>query len=130
MGEYDLHIGIYGEENNFTSTMNKVRNEVRRTASEVEKGGLTIEQTFDRIKKAATYSLMGFSAAGFIKQVGQVRGEFQKLEVAFNTMLGNVPAITQVFVRIRCCMDGKNAATAFCLLACKPKSFHVRVEGK
>lgn len=89
MGDYDLHIGIYGDDSNFTSAMSRTRDQVRKTAREVEQSGMSIEQMFNRIKIAAAGALAGFSVKEFASKVVQVRGEFQQLEVAFNTMLGS-----------------------------------------
>lgn len=89
MGDYDLHIGIYGDDSNFTSAMSRTRDQVRKTAREVEKSGMSIEQMFNRIKIAAAGALAGFSVKEFASKVVQVRGEFQQLEVAFTTMLGS-----------------------------------------
>ena len=89
MGDYDLHIGIYGDDSNFTSAMSRTRDQVRKTAREVEQSGMSIEQMFSRMKIAAAGALAGFSVKEFASKVVQVRGEFQQLEVAFNTMLGS-----------------------------------------
>ena len=89
MGDYDLHIGIYGDDSNFTSAMSRTRDQVRKTAREVEQSGMSIEQMFSRIKIAAAGALAGFSVKEFASKVVQVRGEFQQLEVAFTTMLGS-----------------------------------------
>ena len=44
---------------------------------------------FSKITKAAAAFGAGFSAQQFVRQLINVRGEFQKLEVAFETMLGS-----------------------------------------
>ena len=85
----NLHIPITGDNQNFINALNGAKKGVRETAKEIEKSGATIEECFERIKQAAALSLAGFSAKEFIQKVASVRGEFQKLEVAFNTMLGS-----------------------------------------
>ncbi len=85
----NLHIPITGDSSNFRSALQSARDGVRQTAKQIEDSGMTIEQMFDRIKVAAAASLAGFSVKEFASKVMEVRGEFQKLEVAFTTMLGS-----------------------------------------
>ncbi len=98
----NLHIPITGDSSNFRSALQSARDGVRQTAKQIEDSGMTIEQMFDRIKVAAAASLAGFSVKEFASKVMEVRGEFQKLEVAFNTMLGSAEkadALMQQLVR-------------------------------
>ena len=85
----NLHIPITGDNAGFVKALNDAREKVRSTARDIERSGMSIEDMFARIKQAAALSLAGFSAKEFIQKVVQVRGEFQQLEVAFKTMLGN-----------------------------------------
>lgn len=85
----NLHIPITGDNKNFLNALNGAREGVRSTAQDIEQSGLSIEQMFNRIQRAAALSLAGFSVQEFIQKVVQVRGEFQQLEVAFTTMLGS-----------------------------------------
>lgn len=85
----NLHIAITGDNQGFINALNGARAGVRATAREVELSGGNIEQMFNRIKIAATGALAGFSAKAFIQQVANIRGEFQQLEAAFTTLLGN-----------------------------------------
>ena len=84
-----LHIVITGEHQGFLNALKGAQDGVRATSREIEKSGMSIEQMFGRIKQAAALSLAGFSAKEFAQKVITIRGEFQKLEVAFNTMLGS-----------------------------------------
>lgn len=85
----NLHISITGDNQGFINALNGAREGVRRTARDIEQSGLSIEQMFNRIQRAAALSLAGFSVKEFVNKVVQVRGEFQQLEVAFTTMLGS-----------------------------------------
>ena len=85
----NLHIPITGDNQNFLNALNGAKKGVRETAKEIERSGASIEEVFARIKQAAALSLAGFSAKEFIQKVASIRGEFQQLEVAFNTMLGS-----------------------------------------
>ena len=89
MSTDNLHIPITGDNQGFINALNGAREGVRKAAQDIEKSGMSIEQFFDRIKNAAALSLAGFSAKEFIQKVASIRGEFQQLEVAFNTMLGS-----------------------------------------
>lgn len=84
-----IHFPVTAEARGFYSTMDGVRKSVRSTMRDVQESGKSIEDVFEGIKRAATMSFAGFSAATFINQVKQVRGEFQQLEIAFKTMLGS-----------------------------------------
>ena len=84
-----IHFPVTAEARGFYSTMDGVRKSVRSTMRDVQESGKSIEDVFEGIKRAATMSFAGFSAASFINQVKQVRGEFQQLEIAFKTMLGS-----------------------------------------
>ena len=84
-----LHIPITGDASNFRSALQSARDGVRQMTKQIEDSGMTIEQMFGRIRNAAAMSLAGFSVKEFVQKMVQVRGEFQQLEVAFTTMLGN-----------------------------------------
>ena len=84
-----IHFPVTAEARGFYATMDGVKKSVRSTMRDVQESGKSIEDVFEGIKRAATMSFAGFSAATFINQVKQVRGEFQQLEIAFKTMLGS-----------------------------------------
>lgn len=84
-----LHFDITGDNSNFLHKLEESRNGVRSTSKQIEESGMSIEQMFGRMTKAAAAFGAGFSAQQFVSQVMKVRGEFQQLEVAFNTMLGS-----------------------------------------
>lgn len=71
------------------SALHGVQKGVRQTQQVVEQSGQGIEQMFAGIKSAAVSALGAFSAQQFASKVMDVRGQFQQLEVAFETMLGS-----------------------------------------
>lgn len=79
---------VRGDNSDFLNKLKEVQNGVRSTADKIEQSGMSIEDMFSRLTKAAAAFGAGFSATEFVKQIAQVRGEFQQLEVAFTTMLG------------------------------------------
>ena len=79
---------IRGDNSDFLNKLKQVQDGVKNTADKIEESGMSIEDMFSRLTKAAAAFGAGFSAMEFVKQIAQVRGEFQQLEVAFTTMLG------------------------------------------
>lgn len=84
-----IHFDITGDNRNFLSALQEAEQGVKRTSAAVEREGGSVEKMFERIRTAASLSLAGFTVAGFARKVAEVRGEFQQLEVAFETMLGS-----------------------------------------
>ena len=82
-----LKYDITGDNHQFLKTLQESEDGVRHTSQVIEREGGSIETTFKRIQQAAALSVAGFSAQAFIRQAASIRGEFQKLEVAFSTML-------------------------------------------
>lgn len=84
-----IKFDITGDNSNFLGALQGAEKGVRNTAKTVEAAGGDIEGMFKRISQAAAGMFAGFSASQLIKTVVQTRGEFQQLEVAFQTMLGS-----------------------------------------
>lgn len=84
-----LKFDITGDNGNMLSALHGVQKGVRQTQQVVEQSGQGIEQMFSGIKSAAVSALGAFSAQQFASKVMNVRGQFQQLEVAFETMLGS-----------------------------------------
>lgn len=82
-----LKYDITGDNHQFLKTLQESEDGVKHTSQVIEREGGSIETTFKRIQQAAALSVAGFSAQAFIRQAASIRGEFQKLEVAFSTML-------------------------------------------
>ena len=71
------------------SALQGVQNGVRQTQRVVEQSGQGIEQVFSKVQSAAAAAAGAFSAKELVRNVLEVRGQFQQLEVAFTTMLGS-----------------------------------------
>lgn len=84
-----IHFDITGDNSNFLRRLREVENGVKNTSKQIEQSGLGIEELFNRMTKAAAAFGAGFAAKELISNIVQVRGEFQRLEVAFKTMLGS-----------------------------------------
>ncbi|WP_298113798.1 tape measure protein [uncultured Bacteroides sp.] len=84
-----LHFDITGDNTNLLRKLQETENGVKSVSKTVEQEGGNIENLFNRLTKSAAAIGVGFSAKEFVSKVAQIRGEFQKLEVAFTTMLGS-----------------------------------------
>ena len=84
-----LKFDITGDNGNMLSALQGVQNGVRQTQRVVEQSGQGIEQVFSKVQSAAAAAAGAFSAKELVRNVLEVRGQFQQLEVAFTTMLGS-----------------------------------------
>lgn len=82
-----LKFEITGDNSNLLSSLDGAREGVRRTARDIEESGLSIEDMFKRIGAAAGIAFTFDQAKSFVRSVMEMRGQFQQLEIAFNTML-------------------------------------------
>ena len=69
--------------------VNKKMDALKSYTDEAKKGLNGLENVSDKVKKSLMGLGMAFSMKQVITEVATVRGEFQKLEVAFNVMLGS-----------------------------------------
>ena len=69
--------------------VNKKMDALTGGTAEAKKGLSGLENMSDRVKRSLMGLGMAFSMKGLVSEVANVRGQFQQLEVAFNTMLGS-----------------------------------------
>lgn len=84
-----LHFDITGDNSNLLRKLQESERAIKAVSKTVEQEGGNIEELFNRLARSAAAIGVGFSAKEFISKAAQIRGEFQKLEVAFTTMLGS-----------------------------------------
>jgi hypothetical protein len=84
-----IKFDITGDNSAVLRAFKGVQDGVAQTARVVEQQGQSIENVFNRIKSVASVAFAGFTAKEIISTLGTVRGEFQKYEIAFETMLGS-----------------------------------------
>jgi tape measure domain-containing protein len=84
-----LHFDITGDNSNFLRKLHETESGVNNTSRLIEQSGVSIEQIFGRMTTAAAAFGVSIGAKELISDIARVRGEFQQLEVAFNTMLGS-----------------------------------------
>lgn len=82
-----IKFDITGDNRNVLQSFGEVQSGVKQMQRQVEDSGASIEDMFKRIGAVAGLTFAGVSAKEFVRNVMNVRGEFQKLEVAFTTML-------------------------------------------
>lgn len=69
--------------------VNKKLDALKEHSDKAKKGLSGLENMSDRLKQSLMGLGLAFSMKGLVAEVANVRGQFQKLEVAFNTMLGS-----------------------------------------
>lgn len=86
-GELDWVAAI--DNSQFGRAMREMRNDIARLTGDLQTQGAQIESFASKAAAAAAGFFSTQAAANFVKQMVQVRGEFQQIEIAFNTMLGS-----------------------------------------
>ena len=84
-----LNFDITGDNTNFLRKLEEAKRGVDDTSRYIEREGGNIEAIFGKIGRSAAAIGLGLSAKEIISNVATIRGQFQQLEVAFKTMLGN-----------------------------------------
>lgn len=98
-----LHFEVSADNSQLKKALSESEQAVKKTARAIEQSGTSVDEFF---QKAQGYlSVVGglFAVRGvsdFVQQVANVRGEFQQLEIAFNTMLGNRAKAEQLMAEI------------------------------
>lgn len=95
-----LKFEITGDNSNLLSSLDGAREGVRRTARDIEESGLSIEDMFKRIGAAVGVAFTFDQAKNFIRSVMEMRGQFQQLEIAFNTMLQSEEKATMLMSQL------------------------------
>lgn len=87
-----LHFEITADNKELLAKFEQVLKKINQTTEEVKKSGSAIDELMDRAKEfggvvGAMFAVNG--AKDFIAQIANVRGQFQQLEIAFSTILGD-----------------------------------------
>ena len=69
--------------------VNKKMDALKEHSDKAKKGLSGLENMSERLKRSLMGLGMAFSMKGLVSEIANVRGQFQQLEVAFNTMLGS-----------------------------------------
>lgn len=84
-----IKFDMTGDNSSVLKAFRGLQDGVSQTARVVEQQGQSIENVFNRIKSVASIAFAGFTVKEIISTLGTVRGDFQKFEIAFETMLGS-----------------------------------------
>jgi tape measure domain-containing protein len=98
--EGGLHFNITADIKDIKEKLNEVSLRIKGTSDTAVNEGNKIDSNIKKIAIgfASVFSLR--AAAGFAKQVANVRGEFQQLEVAFTTMLGSKDKADELMAKV------------------------------
>lgn len=84
-----LRFDTTADNSNVLASFKGIRDDVRKTAHQVEQNGMSIEQMFNRIQAAAGITLSIAGVKDFVSKVTEVRAYFQDIESSMATFLGN-----------------------------------------
>lgn len=95
-----LEFHVSAENRDFLNKLNQVQSKVSETTKKVEKEGNEIDAIFKKIGSSMAALGAGFSATKLISDIVRVRGEFQQLEIAMETMLGSQEKATALMSQL------------------------------
>lgn len=84
-----LHFPITADNRQLIKTLEDSQNAVKSAMKNIEDSGVSVENMFHRIEKAATLSVAGFSLKGVIEQVIDTRSYFEDIESSMKVFLGS-----------------------------------------
>lgn len=87
-----LHFEATLDNKDLTRKIAEIESTIKGMTEKVKESGTTMDALFGKMKEFGTLAGAMFAVGGltdFVRQVATVRGEFQQLEIAFTTMLGN-----------------------------------------
>jgi tape measure domain-containing protein len=76
--------------------VSKTNGEIKASMQGISSEGVGLSNVLGNVAKAAASIGVAFTAQSLIRQIVNVRGEFQQLEVAFKTMLGSEEQATEL----------------------------------
>jgi len=84
------------EDSQFNKKINNINNQINDVSKNMQKQGDAASSFFDKAAKSALAFFSVSAASNFLKEMVNVRGEFQQLEIAFTTMLKSKSAADQL----------------------------------
>ena len=95
-----LEFHVSAENRDFLNKLDQVQSKISETTKKVEKEGNEIDAIFKKIGKEMAALGAGFTATKLISDIVRVRGEFQQLEIAMETMLGSQEKATALMSQL------------------------------
>ncbi|HCD9234509.1 TPA: tape measure protein [Elizabethkingia anophelis] len=89
MNQGALHFETLLTTRDFEAGMQRIRNDIRGTSNIAQQEAQKMDTAFKNLSLGIAGYFSAQSLMGFAKKLIDVRGEFQKTEIAFTTMLGN-----------------------------------------
>lgn len=96
----DLHFAFTADNGNFMRALHEVTAGVRDASRQIEADGGSIEKSISRVKTGLATLGVGLGFKEITSAIANTRGEFQQLEVAFNTMLGSEEKATALMSQL------------------------------
>ncbi len=84
-----LHFPITADNRQLIKTLEDSQNAVKSAMKNIEDSGVSVENMFHRIEKAAALSVAGFSLKGVIEQAIETRSYFEDIESSMKVFLGS-----------------------------------------
>lgn len=84
-----LNFAFTADNANFMRALNEATAGVRDASRQIEAEGGSIDAVFNKIKGGLATAGIATGFAAITNQIKDTRGEFQMLEISFNTMLGS-----------------------------------------
>lgn len=95
-----IHFTITAEDKNLQKVLRDIEKGVSNTSEAVKESGDGIDDMISKMTKGAAALGLAFSGQQLVSNIAKVRGEFQQLEVAFNTMLGSQEKSTELMAQL------------------------------
>lgn len=84
-----IHFDVTGDETDLLRALSSSRSAIIASGDTAEKEGAKIEQMFKRATSSVFAFFSAAQATSFVKSMATVHGEFQQIEIALETILGN-----------------------------------------
>lgn len=95
-----LSFDVLIRDSNLQAMLDKDEQRIREFTETVEGAGESVESAWGNIGKVVGGVAIGAMMQSWISDIVKTRGEFQQLEIAFNTMLGSAEAGTQLMQQL------------------------------
>lgn len=95
-----LEFHVSADNRDFLNKLKQVQDKVSETTTKVEKEGNEMDAIFKKLGKEIAALGAGFTATKLISDIVRVRGEFQQLEIAMETMLGSQEKATALMAQL------------------------------
>lgn len=99
-----LHFVATQDNKQVLVSLEQLRSEFSRVAQTAQTSGAELDKTFDSLKTKIAGVAGGIASVATVSKLGKeimnVRGEFQQLEIAFGTMLGNGEKANQLMTQL------------------------------